>query len=220
MTKKEVIDHFDYLLKSMGKKPDKAFIGSAYNMGIRDFWGAHRWAFKEKRTTVATTVNQEYVELPFDCEGVVSVLEHETENGRKLRYLPSDEYDRLVPYSTDLATDTPAYYKIVYDYDSGYWRLYCYPTPDAVINLHLIYHTIADDGGNVPTKYTAAVFSHIAKFLALPGTAEYAQAMAGAAAEDARLARDDSPHKTGVSRFLDSYESEQPRHKKWYEDEN
>jgi len=219
MTKQDIINHFDYLLKATtGKKPDGAFLNSAYSLGLGDFWGAYPWAFKEKRTTVATTASQEHVVLPDEFEGMVSLIEWATDDGRKLRYMPSDEYDRLVPYSADLSTSTPAYYKIVYDYDSGLWRAYLYPTPDAAISLQLIYHVIADDGGVIPDKYSAALFAHISKFLVLAGTKEYWSAANAAEAEDLRLSRGDEPYHSKVSRFLTEGESEQPREKKWWEE--
>jgi len=221
MTRSTIEKHLQTLLfvnkQAKGKDVD-SLIGSAISMGYEDFWGAYPWAFKETHDTVTTTASTETVELPDDFDGIVSAVEHETTDGRKLRKLSPDEYDRLIPYSEDLTTDTPAYYKVYYDREDEVWKLALYPTPDSAISLYITYHTI-ENGGEVPGKYIGGLYASIGKYITMFGTKERQAAIMEANAEIERLKIIDGPNADGtIGRFLDAWEAEGPRSKRWYEE--
>jgi len=196
------------------KLVDRAII-----MGKNDFWSAYPWAFKEKHDTLTTAASTETVDMPGDFEGICSIRERESDNGRKLIRLGADEYDRRIPYSADLAQDKPAYYKIYFDAADNLWKAALYPTPNAAYTLYLTYHII-EDVGIIPEKYDAGLTAFVGKYIWLPGTAERQAAIEQSIIELERLKQVDDPDVETPTRFLDANEAINPRSKKWYEDWN
>lgn len=222
MTTGELKDYFQRLLFLYTEKKTteaEKLVDAAIILGKEDFWAAYPWAFKRNDTTLTTVASTETVDMPNDFEGICSIREHQSDNGRKLIRLNEDEYDRLIPYSADLATDTPSYYKIYYNSDDQIWRAAFYPTPNAAITLYLTYHVI-EDVGTIPNKYTAGLVATIAKYLVPTWSKERRAASEEAAKEVVKLIGQDDPDVEVPSRFLDAYESIQPRNKKWYEEWN
>ena len=207
MTNKELGDYFKRLAKvyiNQGKGSDmKGLIESALITGREDFWGAVPWAFKEKHTTVTASASSETVDLPDDFEGLVSVIERDSSNGFKLQKFGSDEYDRLVPYSSGLSENTPDIYKVYFDGEEGVWRLALYPTPSSATTLYLTYHTV-EDGGRIPKKYIGGLVAGIAQYLFIPGSAEWNGAHTAFLSQIERLRMIDNPDVESLSRFLDN----------------
>jgi hypothetical protein len=206
LTEKQLIDYLTRLLfdvRGNKQKIDDKLVKKAVELGIDDFWGVAPWAFKEKHEPITTTADQETVDLPDDFEGIVNVVERETYGGMKLIKLPSSLYDRLIPYSGDLNTDTPNCYKVYYDASDEVWKLALYPTPSSAITLYLTYHTIAV-GGEIPPKYTPGLIATICKYLSLPGSEQHTAATAASIAEIERLKQRETVDVEGVDHFLDS----------------
>ena len=219
MTDKDVTDYFVQLMvasKNFTPKDARGVIDLALLAGKRDFMNANRWMFRRKADTLTTTAATETVDLPDDFDGMISVREKTTTDGRKLIELPSDEYDRQVPSSADLTNDTPKYYKIDYNAANGIWKLYLYPTPNAAISLYLSY--LSSSIESVPEKFLPAYMACIAKYIVLPGTKEHWSAINTANAEMARLIPMDTPSQSDVSKFLEEEEATQPRSQRWWED--
>jgi len=192
-------------------KPDKQIkelIKQAIIDGKNDFRGAFPWAFKEVHDTVTTTASEETVELPDDFEGLLSVVEHTSISGYKLRKYAPDSYDRLVPDSESLYEGTPLMYKVYFDDDV--WKLSLYPTPNAAINLYITYHKM----GDIPDKYIGGLKAAIAKHLAWPGSAEWQGAEKAFITEVERLKQVDNPDVEGISHFNDS--SDEPTEHDWF----
>mgnify|MGYP000951979417 CR=1 FL=1 len=221
MTRESLKEYFQQLLfawKQMKGKDTEKLIDKAIALGYEDFWGSAPWAFKERHDTVTTTAATETVDLPSDFEGIVSLVERTSDDGRRLQKLSPDEYDRLIPYSADLSNDTPAYFKVYFDKADDVWKLALYPTPDAAISLHLTYHTI-EDGGDIPAKYIGGLTAMIGKYLTMPGSIDRMGALSQANVEIERMKKIDGPNsETSVGRVLDAYQAEQPRSKKWWEE--
>jgi hypothetical protein len=219
MTDQDIKDYFVRLMvatKTFSAKDATGIVDMALQAGKRDFSNSHNWTFRQKSDTVTTTAAQETVDLPTDFDGMLSVRERTTTDGRKLIELPADEYDRQIPYSADLTNDTPKYYKAAYDVNSGIWQLFLYPTPNAAISLYITYLTSNVD--NIPEKFLPALLSCIAKYIVLPGSKEHWSATNTANAEMARLIPMDTPSQSGISRMLEEEEATQPRSQRWWED--
>lgn len=206
MTNIELEKYFKRLakvyLKEKGTDMNK-LVDSALVSGREDFWGAVPWVFKEKHTTVTCTISQDYVDMPDDFEGLVSVIERDTNSGFKLQKYGADEFDRLVPYSTGQSENTPDIYKVYFDGEDEVWRLALYPTPSAATVLYLTYHTI-EQGGVIPTKYIGGLTAGIAQYLFMPGSMEWNGAYNAFISQINRLKQVDTADIEGISRFQDA----------------
>lgn len=188
---------------------DKELVDDAVGFGLRDFYGAWPWAFKEAHEELTTTASDKTVVLPKTFDGMVSIIEDTSSNGRKLIRMVADEFDRLIPDSEGMSTGTPKYYKVYYDQTTGNWKVDLYPTPSAAITLYLTCHTLANDNQEIPDKYIGGFVAGAAKYLALPGSADWNMAQAAFNGELDRLRLVDNVVVESVSRVTDS--SDQPR---------
>lgn len=208
METKDLEDYFKaQFYQSKGKAPnkeDKKFITMAIRFGKKDFHGAFPWAFREKHDTITTTGSQSWVTLPDDLDGIISVREKTTSQGRKLRKFAPDEYDRLFPDPVSMRTRTPEVYKIYYDDEESEWRLDMYPAPGSAITLYLAYQTL-EQGGVIPDKYVAGLKIAIDRFM-IPSGNINAWNMATAAfnVEIERLKLVDNIDVEGISKKQDS----------------
>jgi len=220
MTDKDVADYFVQLMvasKNFTPKDATGIMRLAQIVGKQDFINSHAWTFKQKTEILTTTAGTETVDLPSDFDGIISLIERTSTHGNKLLELPTDEYDRNIPYSTSLTNDTPKYYKVDYEANYGIWRLYLYPTPSAAISLYLSYLSSSVEG--VPEKFMPAYMACIAKYIVLPGSPEHMSATNTANMEIDRMILVDTPSHSEVSKILEEEEATQPRNYKWYEDQ-
>lgn len=220
MTNDDLKDYFKRLAKIYLKQKGSDFEGlidSALIAGRDEFWGEYPWAFKEKHDIVTTTESTEAVDLPDDFEGLVSVVEQTSTAGLKLMRYATDEYDRLIPYSTSRNEGTPKIYKVYYDKMEGKWRLALYPTPSAAISLYLTYHTIADNG-EIPSKYIGGLTAGIAQYLFIPGSPEWLGARQAFLSQIERLVLMDNPDVGPVTRILDSSDAPNLSVSNWFEE--
>lgn len=178
-------------------------VEDAIALGLDDFWGAASWIFKEKHTTVTTTASQETVDLPYDFDGLISVVERVSNGGTKLEKFNPDEYDRLMPDSGSYAENTPDMYKVYFDQGDEVWKLALYPTPSAAISLRISYHTISDNG-NVPGKFIGGLMESIGRHLLMPGTVDRRNARYAFYDEIKRLEKINTADNETLSKFSDS----------------
>jgi hypothetical protein len=173
----------------------------AITLGIRDFVASVPWAFRQKTDTVTTTVSSKTVEMPTDLDGLISITEHTTNNGRKLVKYGEDEFDRIIPDSESMNTGTPGIFKIYYNFEDGLWKIDVYPTPDAAISLYVSYIAMVDDS---PEKFYPGIVAAVGKYMNPPGSKERAECMVEMTAEVERLRAVDNVDVSPISRVRDS----------------
>lgn len=193
-------------------KSFKDLLTDAVTLGIRDFVLSVPWSFREKSDTVTTTASTTTVDLPDDFDGIISITEHTTTNGRKLKKYTADEYDRLVPDSESMNEDTPAFYKVYYDFDDSIWKIDLYPTPDSAISLYVSYICLADDA---PYKFYPGMVAAVGKYMNPPGSSLRGFAMREFQVEVDRLKKSDVVDVGPISRVLDT--ADEPRDFDWEE---
>ncbi len=220
MTTQELKDYFKRLakvyLKEAGTDMNK-LVEQALESGREDFLGAAPWAFKERHDTITTTASTEAVNLPDDFEGLISVIEKDTNWGRKLQKYTPDEYDRLVPDSAGQSNNTPYAYKVYFDGSDDVWKLALYPTSSSAVTLYLTYHTMEEDG-EIPNKYIGGLTAGIAQYLFMPGSERWTGAYNAFMSQIARLKLVDNPDVESISKMLDSSDAPNLNIDNWFEE--
>lgn len=163
-----------------GIKIDDKAITDVINLAGPFVWKAYGWRFRRKEILVDTTGDQEYVELPGDFGGFYGFrYRGGTSKGWQLEYHDEDTFEYAFPNPNLISNDVPKRVKVVRDADSGAWRAYFNPEPDATYSLTLIY--LMEYGGLTafPQGFEGALIAACWLFLYAVGTPAWAGAYAG-----------------------------------------
>ncbi len=131
MTHDEYKKHFKAMLAGARidiPEPDR-HITRAISQGLKEFWGAKNWIFRETERTLTMDSTADQYNLPADFDGFKTIREEGSTRGRDLTYRTKEDFSRMLPKLSSHTTGNPTTFTIFRDADNGKWKIRFYPRP-------------------------------------------------------------------------------------------
>jgi hypothetical protein len=204
-------DKIKRLMKAQAKKSGMAddgvldgLIDEALSTAAEYVWKCYQWQFRRVEATLTMTASQEYVELPTDFDGFISLRYREgTSDGWQLKYRDEDSYEYFDANPLVYSEDAPRVVKVVFDQTNGVWRAYFTPRPDSAYNLTLIYLAAPGTVAGIPNGFEKLIQTAAWLFMYPAGSTQWQAADLAFKKAKEEAIRDIDPAYRGVPSVVD-----------------
>ena len=139
-----------------------SYVNGAIDAGIKQFWGANNWTFKEAYDPLVLGSSAESYDVPDDFEGIKSARETTSNRGLRLRYIPKEKYDSILPKLSTITATNPVYWTMYTDGSSKRKKIQFLPQSTAQ-TIEIIYlRTTPEEPTQIPDKFQSGLMAAIA----------------------------------------------------------
>ena len=201
MNTKDYKDYFTSLLNVAGIEManPELHVGLVVKLGLKDFWGAGNWRFKEYEYSLALTTGDEVYDLPEDFAGFRSFREEGSAQGLKLHYIPYERFQAETPKLSQYAVGKPEAFTVFRDAaDNNKWKIKFRPAPETITLYCGLVKDTGNDCSEVPDHLQSCLEAFIAKKIYPHGTPQRRAAQEEALLELRRCEVIDNPDKSSI----------------------
>lgn len=193
MTYDEYTLHFADLITAtkLEVSDPAAYAARCVVQGIKAFWGANNWYFKERQYDLVITATADDYDLPSNFETVRISREHSSNQGGRIQFKSKEDFDALVPKLETFSSGNPQIMTIYRDLATEKWKIAFFPRPTAMTIKMSLSLEVGKEPEKacewIPERFHSGLEAFIAYHIFPPGSKARADAYQEARLELERL---------------------------------
>lgn len=200
---RELVEALELKLSNVDK-----YVENAISMGLKQFWGAKPWSFKQRQAILTIGTASDSYDLPADFDSMISIREESSIQGFRIEHVNKEMFDQLVPRQSFPADNNFSLIYTVFTIEDEDAKtnskkvISIHPRPSST-SIPILYNkTTPDNLSEIPDKFQSGLEAFVAAHIFLPGFDQRIKAYNEARVETNRLEVQDNLDRSDLERHL------------------